>query len=239
MDQRHGVLASLDGFLHQQDFGVIFAQIKIRCCDLRNQNLHHGLLVFLCAQKICTRRLGGAAQLTETVDSPRSVSKDSSSRRNREVGAGTGGGSLTVQLRKQSGARRGKLAFRLNHSLRGDVDVVICFQRLRNEGAKRVVLEKVKPLYVAQRSRAWLRFAGAKLRWCRHVGSLVVGSYSASGQGGGDTYGKRGSSHLGMSLLHCGSRYNFSLDRLSVTGNKVGRALNNHIEHRNKEQAHG
>ncbi len=69
-DQFDGLLPGLDGLTNILDFGVIFAQIEIGRCDLRDQGLHHGLLVLLDGQEISARGLGGAAQLAEQVDFP-------------------------------------------------------------------------------------------------------------------------------------------------------------------------
>ena len=109
--------------------------------------------------------------------------KTPATRLNRGIDAGTGGASLRVQLREESGPRRGQLTFRLEHPLRGDANVVIRLQRFVDEAAKHVVLEKIEPLHIAQRGWSGLGFAGAELRGRRYVGALVVGAHQCSPSG--------------------------------------------------------
>ena len=78
--------------------------------------------------------------------------------------AGSRSGRLTVQLREERGARRSQLTLRLQNALGGDADVVIRLQGLLDEAAKRLVLEEIEPLRVAQRDLPRLGLAAPELR---------------------------------------------------------------------------
>ena len=143
VDQLHGLLAGRDRLAHILEFGIVLAQVEVSGGDLRDQSLHHRLLVLVGCEELGARRLSRAAQFAEQVDLPSGDAKSAPvdcigefRRRSRAASA----------CAPSCGNRADRVAdswpSACKHALRGDADVVVRLQRFRDQVAECRILEQ-------------------------------------------------------------------------------------------------